>query len=244
MKIKLMKAKNSHSFFKEKRTMFTLLVGLLLTVANCMTIIKAEEKNSDYPSEPAIQLDDDTIYNAFLTSNVDVADNIIVLSKTIEQSQAEFCSEMIYLVPKDGLSAEELISRSSGGNNYIYDFDSTFSVKAFSTVYYTKDTSVVPNKIKLSKVTGGYEIQDMNTVVDSATLVMGCIGVGQLVNQRAEFYPTSNSWTYYAPSNWVGVAPDVAGGIGASYNLTLRRSYNTTTWRFSLVNHVEEYWSL
>lgn len=224
--------------------MFALLVSSMLTIANCLIMINAEEANANYSSEPVTQLDNDAIYKAFQTSDVDVVDNVVILSKTTEKSQKEICSEMIYLVPKEGLSAEELISRAAGGNNYAYDFDSSYSVKAFSTVYYTKDTSVVPNKIKLTKVTGGYEIQDRNTVVDSARLIMACYGTGQLVHQRTEFYPTSNSWTYYAPSNWVGVAPDFAGGIGANYILTLRRSYNTTTWTFSLNNMVEEYWSM
>ena len=229
---------------KIKRTIFTSLFGMMLTIANCFTIINAEEKKSDNSFEPVIQLNNDAILEAFQTSDIDVFDNTIVLSKTSEKSQTEICSEMIYLVPKDGLSAEDLISRAAGGNKYAYDFDSSYSVKAFSTVHYTKDTSVVPNKIKLTKVTGGYEIQDMNTVVVSAKLIMACYGTGQLINQRTEFYPTSNSWTYYAPSNWVGVAPDFAGGIGANYILTLKRSYNSTTWTFSLNNMVEEYWSM
>lgn len=155
--------------------------------------------------------------------------------------------ETVMLIPKENETSQAIIddintflhSRSSG-NKFEEASDSTCSAKAYMTIYYKRKTEYSRDLILLTKVSGGYEVTDSNTVIESQTVSVGCedfFGGPQKFEVSPPLSP--RSWSYETPSSWEYV-PDVQqySVVGGYYALTLKRVYNGYTWPMQIDNYI------
>lgn len=132
----------------------------------------------------------------------------------------------------------EEVAESGGGSNYKYQWDNSYGIKIYSTVYYTD----YGDSVSLDRVTGGYDKTDRTLTVLSQEVTLGATDLGHVQNQRR--YPTNSSWGYNAPSNWVPIdtVQSFVQYLGAYYRVDVKRS--ASSWRVEVINNVlsEGFW--
>lgn len=121
-------------------------------------------------------------------------------------------------------------------------WDKTSGVKAYSTIQYTSSSGDGKfTYLKMSSVSGGWTIQDKQIQITGRYVKMnqyGRISGKQIgVTNTTSKKPTSNSFSYSAPSSWPAVGRGSIGfdfGVGTTANL--KRA--TSKWDLTFYNHL------
>lgn len=124
--------------------------------------------------------------------------------------------------------------------------DPTYTIKLYSTIYWSKSGDPVMPKYKLTKATGGYTKLDSTWYVKSQTVTLKCNGPTRddgrgVVRQEQSYYPaaSSSTFSYNAPTSWVYVYSSDAGFggngvLGARHYIIMKRG--TSEWAFLYEN--------
>lgn len=126
------------------------------------------------------------------------------------------------------------------GNQSGGQWDPSYSVYAYATIYWDKLNVNGDEETQLTEVTGGWNIDDPSVAIINRTVNYGATGWtmdGGYVQQMSNGnHPWGNTFTYYPPSNWVPISyksfmqfPRV---FGVTTIATLSRS--TETWSLQL----------
>ncbi|WP_299833661.1 hypothetical protein [uncultured Metabacillus sp.] len=115
-------------------------------------------------------------------------------------------------------------------------WDSSYSVRAYSTYYYTRYEKDGYAYHDITSCSGGWSRSDSSVTMSQRKVIYGASGPsypnGSYVQQNQTMYPTSNSFSYTAPSSWVAVKTTHA--VGVSTWVTLNRG--GSTWTLKLIN--------
>lgn len=156
-------------------------------------------------------------------------DTILICPATTEDS-ARIISDVIAIRNSD-------VSLLSGGSQEKYDWDDSLSVIAHSRVYYETSTYNGNSMVKITQVSGGYEIHDPQIKVTAQNILCSMTGINYSnapVRQEFTQSETSSNWTHFlsfAPVQNIGVSYG-----GATYTLTLQSVSGGSTWKLTLGN--------
>lgn len=189
--------------------------------------------------------------NFLSSSDMTQVDGNVVLTREIaaaprtRSAAAECARESVVLIPSETSSAEEImenidtfLTSRAAGNKYEEEYDNSFSVKLYTTIYYTRKTESGKDLIKLTKVTGGCSVIDTFVVVTKQAITVGSFSHGS-GNQHQTFYPTGSTFSYNTPSNWKYVEDDpILSTAGAYYELTMKRGSATGSWTYGMKNYI------
>lgn len=209
------------------------------------------QRNDDYirrtyttlPDSPTIAdaipspqvLNDDPLQNdnfvddSYTTTTYTVQDEIL-LSETADESGLRAVTVIQEIAPK-----------STGGSKEAHGNDKTISVKASSTIYY--DTKTIDNVVyyRFHTVSGFYSLLDSSIQIADQNVKYAQSGISQNTfvksNGPFERTPKSSSWTYSTGFTDYLFNND-ASITGANYTLTLRRNGGSSTWEYTLHNHL------
>lgn len=97
---------------------------------------------------------------------------------------------------------------SYDGLKYDTKYDTSYSVKAYSTFYYNKYYADGQLHIDMiGTASGGWDIQDYAVRIDNQIVKVGQEGPSRMgcsyCNDPITAYPSGTSWSYSAPSSWV-----------------------------------------
>lgn len=117
-------------------------------------------------------------------------------------------------------------------------YDSTYSVKAYSTVYYSTSTINGASCIKFVKVVGGWNQLDSQVSLSGRTTWFGCSGpsskTGIAIDQNTTKTTSANSFTYTAPTSWIYVIKSGITSCSATLKVTIHRG--GSSWTLQLTN--------
>lgn len=128
----------------------------------------------------------------------------------------------------------DIILMAGGGSNYEYDNDGSYSVKAYSTVYWTEASG---GQVVVTKGTGGWTVLDSQARISNRKVKIGSSGINQTnvyVTQVMDKAPTSSSFSYSTPSSWIPVLITDYSQSGVTTTCTITRG--TQSWTFSFAN--------
>jgi hypothetical protein len=205
--------------------------------------IRAKNNITDYKSTPSAE--------AKLQTDGGVEKNLKVYHTTqrlkterniaTSEQKESYVTYYFYGIPKEVLDNKSI---SILGSTSDEDWDSSYSVKAYSTYYWDKYKSTNGDGFKkLTKVTGGWTISDNKVSITSREVRYGASGGalrddgthgGSVIQDSGPLYPSSNSFSYDAPKNWKPVS-DWASTIGVNTKATLK--LGTETWTLKLDNY-------
>ena len=158
--------------------------------------------------------------------------------------QSEHIQDVVWLLPKEEYSSSDLLadiksftySRGSG-HKYEEEHDSSLSVKAYTTVYYTTSKQDILTYYSITSVQGGVDILDSWATISSQKLTIGQVG-SRTFDQIAYYNLVHLSWSCIPPSTWLAVTDgDGMGTVGCFYEITIRRP-NGYTWNLELSNNL------
>lgn len=168
-------------------------------------------------------------------------------SSNTDLTEDSFVSKTTFYLPKENRTETEVIAEivntpsiASAGNKTETGRDSAIAVEGYVTIYYDRITLDGVPYAKLTRIEGGYTILDRQVRVNHQAVESGCSGValGGGVTQTKDYDPTTNSWGYNMPSDWVPVT--ISGitwaFIGATCTYTLQRVGSDYLWNFSVQN--------
>ena len=126
-------------------------------------------------------------------------------------------------------------SASQSGSKY----DSSKSVKAYSTFYYSLKSIKGVSAIKETRVKGGWKIADSSVSISGRTVNYGCSGIstssGIIKDQATEKHPKGN-FNYGTPSSWNYIIKNASYMVlGVTTKVTLKRG-SRSKWSLRLVN--------
>lgn len=131
------------------------------------------------------------------------------------------------------------------GNKTNEDWDTSLSVKAYSTIYYKYVTPSSGGKIGvlLTSATGGWTISDASVSISNRSVTLGCnggvsaySGGGTVANQTLQYYPSGNTFSY--STNFTKyVETDAFSTVGCNTQCTLKRG-TSSTWTLSSQNRI------
>ncbi len=195
-------------------------------------------------------------HDFLMESEIEQLSEGIVLSRdTLLSKQAgteSYVKELVCIYPGEGVSIRELetkineviVSQRSSGSKYESLPDDSYSLTAYTTIYYDRKTDDKGELIKLTSVSGGYTISDRQVKVISQSLEYGCTGFieggGTYMTQNADYGPSSSAWSINTPSSWKYVYTS-SPIVGAYYWLKLQRIGNAYTWDLAITNNVYDY---
>lgn len=225
------------------KKIFSVLLCLALIAVSFSTKSFAAETNSSVKDNNVIReifihstyqgRSDDGAY--IFTSTYNPESNSMSKS-TLQKSQTSF--SILPLNDTEEQIVNGIISSpaKSGGNNYAYIWDSTYSVKVFSTVYYTNISEQYANYCHLDKITGGYELSDHTVRVQSQSVTYGINDI--FVSYHDTVSKTEKNWTITPPSSWpsINISQEYVRTLGANTTVSIVR--NSTPWTVTLHNYV------
>lgn len=180
----------------------------------------------------------DNITNIQSAYNSDsVGDDFVLISYVVQDKQLLMSdNDDSVLCALTTVSA--IAPARAGGSTYKYDYDSTVSVKAYSTIYYSTKVSGGLTYYCLTSASGGYTILDSSVAVTSQSV--HCVETGLntssfTIDKHSYANPSSNSWsTSTGFSDYIYLTD--YGLFGAKYTLNLKRTSGSSTWSFTLNN--------
>lgn len=121
------------------------------------------------------------------------------------------------------------------------EWDSTYSVKFNISQTYSTKTLNGTKYYLISKVTGGYDISDLNVSIKSQSLYVTCIGAaygsGGSADQYKTFTPAAGNDSFsYSTGFTKYVADAINAEIGTLYEVQLVRK--SSPWTFHLENYL------
>lgn len=217
----------------------TLIMAVLISIiiSNSNLTLASEESNEVNLTREFLQ--EATAYEE---------NGIVVLKReravSTQSIQSEHIQDVVWLLPKEECSSSDLLadiksftySRGSG-HKYEEDSDSSLSVKAYTTVYYTTSKQDILTYYSITSVQGGVVILDSWVTVPNHKLTIGQVG-SRCFDQIAYYPLTQSSWSCTPPSTWMAVTDgDGMGTVGCFYELTIKRP-NGYTWKLELSNNL------
>ncbi|MGN7471701.1 hypothetical protein [Brevibacillus sp. SAFN-007a] len=153
-----------------------------------------------------------------------------------------YVTYVFYNVPKEVLLEDSFTTYGQKGDE---KWDSSYSVQAYSTYYFDRyyDQNNLAYK-KLTSVSGGWNIDDSSVAITAREVWFGASGGslqdngtagGSVIQESPHYKPTSNSFSYNAPTHWKPVA-DFASVVGVTTKASLKRNSSTWTLEFQNVN--------
>lgn len=129
------------------------------------------------------------------------------------------------------ISSDNIIPAATTKSNSEEAWDSTSSIKAYTTINYKEDGT--PTTYLLTSVSGGFEYYDLDVDVTNQKLIMACKGpFPSYTDQKVTKYPSSTSFWY--STGFTDYVNTYIAEIGASYTLTIER--NGSSWTLILLN--------
>lgn len=151
------------------------------------------------------------------------------------------------LTSEDPLTGNMEIFSSGSGSNNADKWDNSSSVKAYSTVYWTKSDINGYEHVTITEIQGGWNRSDTSVSMSGRTLKVGQNGSytpsgsshHYINDQISTTYPGSDTYAWYTPSSWkpVRTANAVIGSIvGTTSTVSLKRG--SSTWTLTFTNNV------
>jgi len=135
---------------------------------------------------------------------------------------------------------EGIVAPLAEGSKSESRWDTAGGVRAYSTVNYDRSIDGNLYLYKLTSVSGGWERHDSSYVLSDRKVNYGATGTtkeGGFANQSSGFlYPTSDTYSYTAPSNWVPVWQSYMI-FGTNSWVTIKRG-TSSEWELHLSNLV------
>lgn len=129
------------------------------------------------------------------------------------------------------------INSAESGNKGEEKWDSSYSVKAYSTIYYSRKKENNIEYAKITKATGGWKISDSTVSITSRKVSVGTSGFPSLT-QAKDYSPTSNEWSYSSDfKDWKYVSLQYTHYVGATSTATLK-SRGGSVWTLQLQNNI------
>ena len=144
-----------------------------------------------------------------------------------------------------GLYAKTLVqgifATDGGGSKGEYNNDPTVSVTLYSTIYYDYKIIDGLQYYRLRQVSGNYEMLDSSIQVTSQSVQYAQSGWSTstgAINEGPRYYgPSTVSWSFLSGyTNFL--LPSDYTLTGANYTVNLKRSNGSSTWSFTLYNHL------
>jgi hypothetical protein len=136
-----------------------------------------------------------------------------------------------FTIVEEAASVSTLNSKSREG------WDESIGVKAYSTIYVSVYTKNNYTYAKLSNGSGGWIVNDGSLTISNRKVILGTSGV-PVGTQKITHTPSSNSWSYTAPSSWESVITSSTYAVGITTDVTIQRRSGTNTWILRLVNQI------
>lgn len=147
---------------------------------------------------------------------------------TQQFSQDEDLKSVTYAID----TSDAISVASATGSTNRTEWDSTSSVKAYTTIYYKSSGN--PAYYLLTSVTGGYTIGDPQVKVKSQKVVMGCSDY--VTVQSLTKTPTLSSWSYATSFKTSVLYSQML--LGSNYYLTLQQVSGGSTWTLQITNNL------
>ncbi|WP_312045120.1 hypothetical protein [Anaerotignum sp.] len=163
--------------------------------------------------------------NSIINSDEVKAKSIITLATTDQEKAKK-------LVQLTRSSVDDSVKKSQ--------WDDTYGVKGYLTVYYVENDYSGITTCLVTQVDGGATISDTNIQIvynSKNKLIVGCNdGHPNTYNQYKEYKITSIPFYKSTPSSWepADVDQDVLKAVGATWNIPLRRA--NTNWNLEISN--------
>lgn len=167
--------------------------------------------------------------------------------RQISENEKEMKKDISCYLIKEGFSASDIVrqvNRSGQGQSYLDEWDSTYSVKIYATLYYTHYTSNQTVYYKIDKAEGGTVVADIWVTVPSKRVVLTCEDDNH-PNQSLTAFPAGSTWTVnYSTCSYINSSHSSAV-FGLVYRATIERP-NGYQWEVVLRDHhlggvLEEY---
>ncbi|TFJ92039.1 hypothetical protein [Lentibacillus salicampi] len=139
------------------------------------------------------------------------------------------------------VTGKDLDVTSRSGRKYGEDFDSSYGVRAYSTLYYDEVTdSNGKVHYDLTRVSGGWDVNDPTFNLSNQSVNYGAEGWSSYANgyvrdQNSTRYLSGFSYTYYTPSSWYPITFDTSWYIFGMNSYT-DISKSGDTWELHLQN--------
>lgn len=130
------------------------------------------------------------------------------------------------------------VMRSASEHNYREKYDNAVSHLAYSYVYFQESTVNSDSYCKITRVSGGYIVNDSSCQVISQSVNYGQASSTKSYSTTYTPTSTTKSWSVVPPSSWQPVKTNVSIGcyIGARYTLKIQRY--STPWTLELENFI------
>lgn len=234
-----------------------LLTLIMATIISCsvtlVPVYAANLEDKSYAGSATKVLD----YSFLSTSSISEQNGAILLTREAMQPSREpqnqigdtsivnEIQEIVYLIPNEKSSTMEIlraiqsaIASRSTGSKFEEDLDASLSARGHLTINYDRKVENSRSLILLTQVSGGCEILDSHTQVDSQEVAYGCSGLPLSRGQSTSRNPRTLTWSYSCPSTWEYVYDGAnLSTVGAFYGLTLRRP-NGYLWTLEINNNI------
>ncbi len=176
--------------------------------------------------------------NGIISSNLNSSSSTIVTDLGIDIEHYSTTQKLKIFMNYEGIKVTEYVTtdiilmRSSGGSDYEYEYDGSYSVKAYSTVYWTENSS---GDTLITRTTGGWNVLDSQVRISNRHVKIGCSGLNPTslyVTQIMDEFPLS-SFDYITDSNWIHVTISDFSAIGVTTWCNITRGTESWTFEFS-----------
>lgn len=204
--------------------------------------------NPDFIAKANMKIHGDGIYS-FVGNEVSegvsngkevFSQDILSIINTDPKKNDDLKNQIIFvrLFSRNSISSQ--VARSTGGSQYEYLWDTSITVKAYSTVYYSYVTIGGKKYCKMLRTSGGYTNSGNGVYVTSQKVTLAQIGSadtggGQQASTTYTIGNKTTSWTRYPLASWRPVSTHASPcKIVASTAISLSRG--GSSWSFTLRN--------
>lgn len=127
----------------------------------------------------------------------------------------------------------------SGYSQSYSGWDSSYSVEASSTFYYTVTTISGSDYMQLTNVTGGWTTPPTGISIQDQHVRFGATGVSPngFVEHSQDEYPSGQfTWAYNAPGSWPPISVSNKTGRAFGVNSWINLWHGSTEWSLGLIN--------
>ena len=209
---------------------FRKILICVLVFTSLITAYGSVQSDEDDASSATIISSDEIETFGILTNAYGESYYVVLQDENISVRSNALPSERQALTTSVVINPDNLIPASATDYNYRERWDSTGSIKAYTTIYF--QTSGLPETYLLTRATGGFSFEDLNVSVTNQELVMGCNGSlpSPVFNQKIIKNPTGTSFAYN--TGFTQYVLPRNSNIGTTYTLTLVRHGDPWTLQF------------
>lgn len=158
----------------------------------------------------------------------------LLSTKNINDTVVQEFAITTFVTPETSTNSEPVFSTFGSKSEDLWD--SSLGVKAYSTIYYSRTTKSGVGYAKVTKATGGWTVSDKSISLSNRVVKIGTSGWPS-GTQSITKNPSSNSWSYTAPTSWKYISTESENSIGATSTVTLKRG-TRSTWTLKLNNNL------